>query len=113
EAYLLEQLPLARGTEQARVLAAAGYAQARVGRSQGDAARFLLREQAYKKVSDVTALRLYFESIEQVLPGKTKYIADAKKLGRRRFLFIDGRDLNLLNVVEPRTQPLEKQGEPR
>jgi hypothetical protein len=49
----------------------------------------------------VTSLRLYYETVEQVLPNKRKYIADSKKLGRRRFLFLDAKDLNLLNLTEP------------
>jgi len=102
EAYLLEQVPLARGQGQSRILGASSYSTARVERSRGDSARFTLRDQAYRRAPDVTSLRLYFEVIEQVLPKKTKFIADSKKLGRRRFLFLDAKDLNLLNVVEPR-----------
>jgi Cu+-exporting ATPase len=102
EAYLLEQVPLARGQEQSRILAAQAYADARIERACGDGARFNLRNEAYRKSPDVTALRLYFEAIEQVLPNKQKYIADTRKLGRRRFLFLEGKNLDLLNVVEPR-----------
>jgi len=105
EAYLLEQVPLARGQEQSRILGALAYAESRVERARGEGARFTLRNDSYRKNPDVTALRLYFEAIEQVLPGKQKYIADSKKLGRRRFLFLDAKDLNLLNVVEPRPAP--------
>ena len=103
EGYLLEAVPLARGQEQSRVLSAQGYSSARVERSRGDSARFALRDQAYRRAPDVTALRLYFESIEQVLPNKAKFIADAAKAGRRRVLFFDAKDLNLLSLVEPKT----------
>ena len=103
EGYLLEAVPLARGQEQSRVLSAQGYSSARVERSRGESARFALRDQAYRRAPDVTALRLYFESIEQVLPNKPKFIADAGKAGRRRVLFFDAKDLNLLSLVEPKT----------
>jgi regulator of protease activity HflC (stomatin/prohibitin superfamily) len=102
EGYLREQLPLARGQSRARILSAEGYARTRVDKSRGDSARFVERELAYRRAPDVTALRLYLESIEKVLPNKSKYIVDAKKVGRRRFLFLDSKDLNLLNIVEPK-----------
>jgi regulator of protease activity HflC (stomatin/prohibitin superfamily) len=101
ESYLLEQVPLARGQSRARLLAAEAYSKSRIERSRGESARFTEREQAYRKAREVTSLRLYYEAVEQVLPNKQKYIADSKKLGRRRFLFLDAKDLNLLNLVEP------------
>jgi HflK protein len=102
EGYRLEQVPLARGQEQARILGARAYSEARIERAAGEGLRFGLRQEAYRRNAPVTALRLYFEAIEQVLPNKPKTIADAKKLGRRRFLVLDAKDLNLLNVVDPR-----------
>jgi HflK protein len=105
ESYLLEQVPLARGQARARLVSAEGYSKARIERSRGESARFTEREQAYRKAPEVTSLRLYFETVEQVLPNKQKYIADSKKLGRRRFLFLDSKDLNLLNLVEPGNAP--------
>ena len=101
ESFLLEQVPLARGQARALCLGAESYAGARIERSRGESARFVEREQAYRGAPQVTALRLYFEAIEQVLPNKQKFIADSKKLGRRRFLFLDAKNLNLLSVVEP------------
>jgi HflK protein len=110
ESYLLEQVPLARGQARARLLAAEGYSKSRIERSRGESARFAEREQAYRKVPEVTSLRLYFEAVEQVLPNKQKYIADSKKLGRRRFLFLDAKDLNLLNLVEPGKEKQQEAG---
>ena len=101
ESYLLEQVPLARGQSRARLLAAEAYSKSRIERSRGESARFSEREQAYRKAPEVTSLRLYYEAVEQVLPNKRKYIADSKKLGRRRFVFLDAKDLNLLNLAEP------------
>jgi HflK protein len=102
EGYLREQVPLARGQLRGRILLAEGYSVARIERSRGESSRFSEQEQAYRHTPDVTAFRLYLETIERVLPNKTKYIVDAKKVGRRRFLFLDSKDLNLLNLVEPR-----------
>lgn len=102
ESYLREQIPLARGQAQARLASAEAFCAARIERSRGESVRFIEREQAYRKAPEVTSLRLYFETIEQVLPNKQKYVVDAKKLGRRRFLFVDSKDLNLLNIIEPK-----------
>jgi HflK protein len=107
EAYLREQLPLARGQSKARLLSAEGYTAARVERSQGESLRFSERQKAYRLAPDVTASRLYFESIEQVLPNKTKYITDTKKLNQRRFIFVEAKDFGLLNLVEPKSSPPE------
>jgi HflK protein len=101
ESYLLEQAHLAQGQNHARRLAADAYSRARIERSLGESLRFVEREQAYRKAPEVTALRLHFEAIEQVLPNKQKYIVDSKNLGRRRFLFLNSKDLNLLNIIEP------------
>ena len=46
-----------------------------------------------------------------MLPNKQKYIADSKKLGRRRFLFLDAKDLNLLNLVEPGKEKQQEAGD--
>ena len=103
EGYMREQLPRARGQSRARLLSAEGYSAARIDRSRGDSSRFNEQEQAYRTAPDVTARRLYLETVEKVLPNKAKYIVDSKKAGRRRFLFLDSTGLNLLNVIEPQT----------
>jgi HflK protein len=105
ESYHREQVPLARGQARARLLAAQGYAAARTERSRGDGSRFVERDLEYRKAPQVTALRLYFETIEQVLPNKRKYITDPHRLGQRRFLFVNEKGLNLLNVIEPESKP--------
>ena len=112
EGYLLEQVPIAQGQAWARRVAADAYARGRIERSRGESARFVERHEAYRKAPDVTALRLYFETVEQVLPNKQKFITDSRKLGRRRLLFFDSKDLNLLNIVEPKSAPSEQPKSP-
>jgi Cu+-exporting ATPase len=102
EGYLREKVPLARGQSRGRILSAEGYASARIDKSHGDSDRFVAQELEYRRAPDVTALRLYLETIEKVLPNKSKFIVDTQKNGRRRFLFLDSKDLNLLSIVEPK-----------
>ena len=67
-------VPLARGDAERLRAEAEGYAFTAVGQSQGGAQRFvdLLRE--YQQWPEVTRQRLYFETIDAVLPGLRKYI---------------------------------------
>ncbi len=48
----------------------------RTARASGDASRFDSAAAAYRLAPDVTASRLYLETVEQVLPGRNKLIVD-------------------------------------
>ncbi|HIE52350.1 MAG TPA: cadmium-translocating P-type ATPase [Armatimonadetes bacterium] len=89
EAYRNEQIPLARGQAAAQQRLALGYRLSRVNRAQGDAQRFAFQQQAYQASPQVTAWRLYWEAIEEVLAGKRKFIVDTRRLGRRQMFFVD------------------------
>jgi membrane protease subunit HflK len=67
-------VPLARGDAERLRAEAEGYAFTAVGRSQGETQRFtdLLRE--YQQWPEITRRRLYFETIDKVLPGLRKYV---------------------------------------
>jgi membrane protease subunit HflK len=67
-------VPLARGDAERLRAEAEGYAFTAVGRSQGETQRFadLLRE--YQRWPGITRQRLYFETIDTVLPGMRKYL---------------------------------------
>jgi len=88
EAYRNEQVALARGNGEARLLNAQGYSLGRKNRAAGDAARFELAEQAFRAAPGPTETRLYLETMEQVLPGKRKLIVDSSK-GRRHLLLVE------------------------
>ena len=49
--------------------------------AQGDAKRFLSIYGAYKQAEDVTARRLYIETMEEVLKNATKVIIDPSAKG--------------------------------
>ena len=90
EAYRNQQVALARGSAQARLASARAYALARKHRSAGDAARFQLAEQAYRTAPGTTQMRLYLETMEQILPGKQKIIVDAGQARRQLMLVEEG-----------------------
>jgi Cu+-exporting ATPase len=90
EGYRNEQVALARGNARANVANAKAYTGGRVTRAEGDAARFDARESAFRAAPGPTETRLYWETIEQVLPGKRKLIVDSTKARRQLFLLEDG-----------------------
>ncbi len=93
EGYRNEQVALARGNAEARVVGADGYSLGRKNRSEGDAGRFRQSEEAFRAAPALTETRLYLESMEQILPGKRKMIVDSSKGRRSLFLIEDGVEL--------------------
>lgn len=90
EGYRNEQVALARGNAKASLANAAGYTADRVGRAEGDASRFDLHESAFRLAPGPTETRLYWETMEEVLPGKKKLIMDATKARRQLYLLEEG-----------------------
>ncbi|HUQ90878.1 MAG TPA: FtsH protease activity modulator HflK [Bryobacteraceae bacterium] len=90
EGYRNEQVAVARGNGQASLRNAEGYSVGRRNRSQGDASRFTQAEVAFRSAPGPTEIRLYLETMEQVLPGKRKLIVDANKGRRHLVLMEDG-----------------------
>jgi len=88
EGYRNEQVALARGNAEARLQTAAGYKASRTLRADGDGSRFELAESAFASAPSIHQLRLYLETMEQVLPGKKKLILDSAK-GRRHLLLLE------------------------
>jgi len=88
EGYRNEQIALARGNAAASLLNAKGYSLARKDRASGDASRFTQAEAASRTGPAVTETRLYLETMEQVLRGRSKMIVDSTK-GRRHLTIID------------------------
>jgi membrane protease subunit HflK len=76
QAYSSKVVPEARG-QAARVRAEAEGAKASsVAQAEGEAKRFSLLAEQYKAAPQVTRKRLYLETMEQVLAGVTKVVAD-------------------------------------
>ncbi|WP_142847282.1 FtsH protease activity modulator HflK [Telmatospirillum sp. J64-1] len=76
EAYRNDIIPRARGEAERIVQEAEAYREQIVNAAEGDAQRFLSVYQAYVGAEDVTARRLYLETMEEVMRGTSKIIID-------------------------------------
>jgi Cu+-exporting ATPase len=88
EAYRNEQIALARGSAKAQLQNATAYTVGRTNRAAGDADRFRQHELAFRAAPGPNEVRLYLETLEQVLPGRKKMIIDSSK-GRRHLLLLE------------------------
>ncbi|HZH28168.1 MAG TPA: FtsH protease activity modulator HflK [Azospirillaceae bacterium] len=77
EAYRNDIIPRARGDAERLLQEAAAYREQVISLAQGDARRFASVLDAYKQAPEVTAQRIYLETMEQVLRGTNKVIIDA------------------------------------
>jgi modulator of FtsH protease HflK len=76
EAYRNDILPKARGSAVQIRQEAEAYKASAVARATGDAERFDEVYKAYKVAQDVTARRLYIETLEEILKNSNKVILD-------------------------------------
>ncbi|MBI1206574.1 MAG: FtsH protease activity modulator HflK [Azospirillum sp.] len=81
ETYRNDIIPRARGEAEKLIQEASAYREQVVSLAQGDAARFLSVYNAYNLGKDVTARRMYLETMEQVLRGANKVIIDSGAMG--------------------------------
>lgn len=81
EAYRNEILPKARGEASQLLQNAQAYKEAVVNKAQGEADRFNSVYNAYKEGKNVTARRMYLETMEDVLEKSQKIILDQGKAG--------------------------------
>jgi Cu+-exporting ATPase len=94
EGYRNEQVAVARGNAKAQLQNAQAFKLGRVNRAEGDASRFNLREASFRGAPGPNETRLYFDTIDAVLPGKKKLILDKSKGRRHLFLLDDGVELS-------------------
>ena len=81
EAYRNEILPKARGEASQLLQNAQAYKEAVVNKAQGEADRFNSVYNAYKEGKNVTARRMYLETMENILSKSDKIIVDQGKNG--------------------------------
>ncbi|MBQ8436625.1 MAG: FtsH protease activity modulator HflK [Alphaproteobacteria bacterium] len=81
EAYRNEILPKARGEAAQLLQNAQAYKEAVVNKAQGEADRFNSVYNAYNEGRNVTARRMYLETMEKVLSDSNKVIIDQKTNG--------------------------------
>lgn len=92
ESYRNQAIPKARAQSAEQLSDALAYEIEKRLRAEGDAQKFLLTSRAYRQSPGVTGYRLYLETVEKVLAGKKKYIAnpEANLGGYRLWLFTPG-----------------------
>ena len=88
EAYQYETEAMARGQAVEKVLAARAYQHDRTQRAVGSAERFVALAEAYCVAPSVSRLRLYLQTVEQLLAGRRKIILDRATNGTTRQLFL-------------------------
>ena len=73
-------VPLAKGEAEETIREAEGYSLSKINSAKGEAERFLVTWEEYKKAPDITKKRLYLETMRDVLPkAKHKYIIDPRQ----------------------------------
>ncbi len=82
EKYRNDILPRARGDAQKIVQDAAAYKDATVAKATGEAQQFISVLDAYRQSRDVTARRLYIETMEAILQNSRKIIIDPNAEGK-------------------------------
>ncbi|AUN30198.1 FtsH protease activity modulator HflK [Niveispirillum cyanobacteriorum] len=79
EAYRNDIIPRARGEAEQLIQQASAYREQVVSLAQGDAQRFAQVLSAYTQAPEITARRMYLETMQEVLGGTNKIIIDQGK----------------------------------
>jgi len=109
QAYANERLPLARGESQERLLQASARRFSAVSGAEGEARRFSMRQEQYRKAPLTTGVRLYLETVEKGLQGKKKYILDPNS-GRRKVMLLEGSIFNIGDLESALGSPRPNRG---
>jgi modulator of FtsH protease HflK len=89
QGYANNLIPRARGDAEKMILESEGYAQERVKQAEGDSENFKAVLAAYRRSPTVTRKRMLLETMEDVLPGISKYILQTPNGG------------DLINLIGP------------
>ena len=81
EAYRNEVIPKAKGEAVKRIKEAEAYKEAVINKATGDAKRFNQVYEAYKNGKNVTASRLYIETMEEILSNADTTLIDPSAKG--------------------------------
>ena len=90
EGYRNDIIPKARGEAQAGIREAEGYKKARIARAEGDVSKFNSVLKEYRKSKEVTEIRMFLETAEEILSNREKIIVPDGKEGSNL--------INLLNL---------------
>ncbi len=89
QAYANDRLPRARGAAARELAEASAYRDRLIAQAQGEAARFTKVLVEYRKAPRVTRDRLYLETMSEVLSNTTKVVVDSKHGGQMMVLPLD------------------------
>lgn len=89
EAYANDRLPKARGAAARQIAEATAYREQVLARAEGDASRFTQLLRQYQAAPVVTRERLYLDSMAQVMAGSTKIMVDVDKSSQMLYLPLD------------------------
>ncbi|SVB91029.1 uncharacterized protein METZ01_LOCUS243883, partial [marine metagenome] len=78
QAYEESVLPTARGESRKLIEDARAYKATRINTAEGQASKFTSILIEYRKAPNITRQRLLYETMEEVLPGITKFIIDTE-----------------------------------
>ncbi len=81
EAFANDIIPRARGEAERLIQEAEGYKETVVARAAGEAARFVAIYDEFAKAKEVTAQRIYLETMESVLRDMNKLVIDGDASG--------------------------------
>jgi membrane protease subunit HflK len=104
QTYANSVVPEARGKASTITQAAEAYRDRTVAEAGGQASRFTQVYDEYVKAKDVTRVRMYLETMSELLSGADKIIIDEKASGQGVVPFLP------LNELLPRTQSPRPQG---
>ncbi len=89
DAYANKILPEAEGIARKMLLEAEAVKEQMILKAKGEAAKFDLMVENYKKAPAVTRQRLYLETMEQVMKNTTKVLVDSDKGNNLIYLPLD------------------------
>ncbi len=95
-------IPRARGEAREMIQQAEGYAISRVNRASGQAERFNALYEEYVNAPDVTKTRLYYETLERIMPEiNHKIIIDENSTNVLPLLNLDGKGITIGRENDP------------
>jgi len=105
EAFRNDIIPRARGEAERLVQEAQGEREGRIARANGEAQRFVSVLTAYSQARDVTRLRLYLETMEEVIRQSPTIVVDDKVQNVVPFLPLNEMSRGQRQAVDTPSQP--------
>ncbi len=100
QAYANDRLPRARGAAARQIEEANAYRDQVIAKAQGDASRFDQLVKEYRKAPQVTRERLYLDTMSTVMQGTSKVMIDVDKSSPMIYLPLE----QILKNVTPRPE---------